>query len=187
MVSSEKNFIKRLQKRQEDSLDYVIEHYLVMVKGTVSKVLAPFGESGAIEECVNDVFLAIWENSHQFKGSAEDFRKWVYTVARYQAIDYYRRLKKQQMCVLPEEMADYAPSAEEKLLAEETAGDVAALLDCLPPLDRQIFIMKYLLDEKPEDIARTLGLSRAAVDNRVYRGKKKLGNNLINRMEGQCL
>ena len=37
MSCNEKNFIKRLQKKKEDGLEYVIDHYLAMVKGTVVK------------------------------------------------------------------------------------------------------------------------------------------------------
>ena len=187
MSCNEKNFIKRLQKKKEDGLEYVIDHYLAMVKGTVVKVLGPLGESGAVEECVNDVFLAIWENSQQFDGSVEDFRKWVYTVARYQAIDHYRKLKRHPLCALPEEWTEQVPSAEEELLQHEAAEDVAALLETLPPTDRQIFMMKYLLGVKPEEIASCLGISRSAVDNRVYRGKKKLGQTLRHQMGGGLL
>lgn len=187
MSCNEQNFIKRLQKKKEDSLEYVIDHYMAMVKGAVVKVLGPLGENGAIEECVNDVFLAIWNNSQQFSGDAVDFRKWVYTVARYQAIDYYRKLKRHQTCELPEEWSEQAPSAEEELIAQEAEGDAAALLDTLPPMDRQIFMMKYLLGVKPEEIASRLGISRSAVDNRVYRGKKKLGQTLVHQMGGELL
>lgn len=186
MSCNEQNFIKRLQKRKEDGLEYVIDHYLAMVKGTVTKVLGPLGERGAIEECVNDVFLAIWDNSQQFSGSTEDFRKWVYTVARYEAIDYYRRMKRQPLaCELPQEWSEYEVSAEENLLLKEAQGDLVMLLESLPPLDGQIFMLKYLLGMKPEEIARQLGISRAAVDNRVYRGKKKLEQKLINQMGGE--
>lgn len=34
--------------------------------------------------------------------------------------------------------------------------------------------MKFFLGVKTEDIAARFGLTRAAIDNRVYRGKKKL-------------
>ncbi len=33
--------------------------------------------------------------------------------------------------------------------------------------------MKYLLGMKTEEIGDKLGLTRAAIDNRVYRGKKE--------------
>jgi RNA polymerase sigma-70 factor (ECF subfamily) len=38
--------------------------------------------------------------------------------------------------------------------------------------------MKFFLGIKSDDIAKKLGLSRAAVDNRIYRGKKKLSKEI---------
>lgn len=40
--------------------------------------------------------------------------------------------------------------------------------------------MKYLLGLKTEEIGEKLGLTRSAVDNRIYRGKKKLQQNATN-------
>jgi len=34
--------------------------------------------------------------------------------------------------------------------------------------------MKYFLNMKNEEIGRQLGLTKASVDNRLYRGKKRL-------------
>ena len=34
--------------------------------------------------------------------------------------------------------------------------------------------MKFFLDIKSEDIAKRLGVTKASIDNRIYRGKKKL-------------
>ena len=41
-------------------------------------------------------------------------------------------------------------------------------------LDQPVFIMKYYLELTNNEIANTLGLTKAAVDNRLYRGKKEL-------------
>ncbi len=38
------------------------------------KILSDINKD-AIEECVNDVFLAIWQNAKQFEGQPEDFKK----------------------------------------------------------------------------------------------------------------
>lgn len=45
-------------------------------------------------------------------------------------------------------------------------------------MDREIFVMKFFLDCKTEEIAQKLGLTNTAVDNRVYRGKKRLYQNV---------
>lgn len=173
------NFLQRLKKQKEDALEFIVDEYYALVKGTVMKVLSPFGQSGAVEECINDVFLAIWNHSGTFHGDETDFKKWVYKIAKFQAIDYYRRLSKRQEAQLQEHMPETAASLEEHVLKQEDADELLTLLRTMPPLDQQIFTMKYYLDIQPEMIAQRLGISRSVVDNHVYRGKKKLRQQIL--------
>ena len=53
----------------------------------------------------------------------------------------------------------------------EDREELLKLINQLEPLDQKVFIMKYLLGMKTEEIGDKLGLTRAAIDNRVYRGK----------------
>ena len=54
----------------------------------------------------------------------------------------------------------------------EDREELLMLINQLEPLDQKVFIMKYLLGMKTEEIGDKLGLTRAAIDNRVYRGKR---------------
>ena len=163
----------------------------------MTKVLAPLGEEG-IEECINDVFFAIWEHADQFNGEEADFKKWVYRIAKYKAIDYYRRLAKTQGKVIPfceEEGLHKAYQGEQPghltgsfqtspieniVLDKEQKEEVLKLIRTLEPLDQQIFILKYFLEMKSVEIGKQLHLSQTAVDNRLYRGKKKLDKRVAN-------
>ena len=53
----------------------------------------------------------------------------------------------------------------------EDREELLKLINQLEPLDQKVFIMKYLLGMKTEEIGDKLGLTRAAIDNRVRRGK----------------
>ena len=180
MSCTPKNYLHRLRKHKEDALEYIVDEYFAWVKATVSNVLNPLGQSGAVEECINDVFLAIWNHVDSFQGDEADFKKWIYKVAKYQAIDYYRKLTRHQMDQLPDELPEQAASAEELLLKKADHQEVIELLQTLPMLDQQIFTMKYFLEMKSEAIAELLGVSRSVVDNHVFRGKKKLRQQFIN-------
>lgn len=48
------------------------------------------------------------------------------------------------------------------------------LLDQLNEVDKKIFVMKYFLEMTSEEIAKKVGVTKMAVDGRVYRNKKKL-------------
>ncbi|MGF7058531.1 sigma-70 family RNA polymerase sigma factor [Brassicibacter mesophilus] len=174
MRCDERNYIKRLKKKKEDSLEFIVDKYLGLVKGTVYKVLGPIEIEGASEECINDVFLAIWNHGDQFEGDEEEFKKWVYKIAKYQAIDYYRKLVKREEVSLEDNSLIHAKSTEDQVVLNEDKKELMNLINTLQPIDRKIFIMKYFLGNKSDEIASQLGLTRTAVDNRVFRGKKKL-------------
>lgn len=174
MKSNERNFVKRLQRQKEDALEFVVDTYLPIIKGITYKVLTPLNDQGVIDECINDIFLSIWNNSRKFKGDTIDFRKWICTIAKFKAIDYYRKVSKEV-----EVSSDYMDvnadlSAEEEVILLEDRTELIKLINQLGPVERDIFIMKFFLGLKTEEIAQKLGLSNAAIDNRVYRGKKKL-------------
>lgn len=75
MKLNETNYIQKLKNGDKKALDYIVDQYLPLVKGTVRKILMQFNDSGLIEECINDVFLSVWNNADKFKGKTEDFKK----------------------------------------------------------------------------------------------------------------
>ncbi|MFS0639239.1 sigma-70 family RNA polymerase sigma factor [Mesobacillus foraminis] len=179
MKCTDANFIKRLKKQKEDALDYVIEHYSSLVHGICYKILSNISTE-AIEECMNDVFLTAWQNAKQFKGEPEDFKKWIAMMAKYKAIDRYRQLEKQRAREQSDEFLHEHPDrvdVQMHVLKKEEKNALLLALATLPELDRDIFMMKYSLHLTAAEIAQSLNLSLSAVENRLYRGKKKLAQN----------
>ncbi len=179
MKSNEKNFIKRLKRQKEDALEYVIDQYLSLVKGVIYKVLAPLQQDYIVDECINDIFLSIWDNIEQFKGDNDDFRKWLCVIAKFKAFDYYRRAVKNREISSehPDLLID--PSVEEVVIQLENQEELVKLINTLDAIDRKIFIMRFFIGMNTKDIAIQVGLTGAAVDNRIYRGKKKLQQQAI--------
>lgn len=175
MKSNQTNFIKRLKSGKEDALDYIVDHYFSLIKGIVYKILVPLNRNGLIDECINDIFLSIWHNAKKFKGSDEiAFKKWICTIARFKAIDYYRKVTKKY-----EISTDYLEiagnnSVEQSIISQENYEELMKLIYQLDPIDQKIFIMKFLLDLHSDEIAQKLGMTSSAINSRIYRGKKKL-------------
>ncbi|MCA1054348.1 sigma-70 family RNA polymerase sigma factor [Rossellomorea aquimaris] len=180
MKSSSTHFIVRLKKQKEDALEFIIDEYMPLVKTIAVKVLHGMRQPD-IDECVNDVFLTVWQNAHQFHGERQDFKKWIGMIAKYKAIDRYRQAKRQQEREQSDERLVEKASTfrtEESILKQEERNELLAAISRLQDDDRDIFLMKYYLELSNGEIADTLGLSKAAVDNRLYRGKKILATNL---------
>lgn len=169
-------FIIRLKKHKEDALEYVIDEYMPFVKAIAIKILS-YQHSNAVDECVNDVFLSVWQNAHQFGGDAADFKKWIGMITKYKAIDLYRQLEKQherEEGPVALETVRTGQDLQQQVLGTEEKNELLFAIGQLDVLDRDIFMMKYFMELSNSEIADALGLTKAAVDNRLYRGKKKL-------------
>jgi len=181
MISNENNYIRRLKNRKEDALLYILDNYLPLVKGTVYKVLGPVGDEGLIEECINDVFISVWNNASKFRGDDDtSFKKWLYVIAKFKAIDCYR--SKMRNCEILLDFIEIPNnfSAEDDFIVMENQENLIKLINSMEPLDKDIFVMKFFLGYKSEDIALKLNVSKSSVDNRIYRGKRKLREKALN-------
>ena len=179
MWCNEKNYIKRLQKEKEDALEFIVDMYLPLVKGVAYKILSPLENNGIIEECINDIFLSVWNNSKKFNGENNDFKKWICAIAKFKSIDYYRKEVKKSEFALDNLNILGKSSPEDELILTEEREELLRVINTLEPIDKNIFILKFFLGKKAREIAEKLNLSKASVDNRICRGKKKLKTKLL--------
>ena len=131
-----------------------------------------------MNECCNEILLSIWKNSKKFTGEPMEFQKWVCVIAKYKAVDCIRsEMRKKESLSLQLDFTADALTYPQNMLLEEHEN-IHAILSKLKPVDQKIFIMKYLLDFDTEEIARQLQMTKSAIDNRLYHGKKKLKKSL---------
>lgn len=173
MKCNETNYIKRLKNQKDDALEYIVDKYIPLVKGTIYKILSPLKNEGILEECINDVFISVWSNSDKFNGSNDDFKKWIYAIAKFKAIDYYRKEIKQ----INKDIKINTPFnnlLEDEIIAIENKHELMMAIDSLDKMDKEIIIMKFFLGFKSQDIARKFNVTKSSIDNKIYRIKKKL-------------
>jgi RNA polymerase sigma factor (sigma-70 family) len=86
---TEENFVAQIKLRNEDALEYVLDHYGWILKTVIKRHLASL--PNLYEECMNDCLLAIWNNIEQFDPARNSFQNWAGAIAKYKAIDYVRK------------------------------------------------------------------------------------------------
>ncbi|MFJ7733419.1 sigma-70 family RNA polymerase sigma factor [Lysinibacillus sp. NPDC097231] len=173
------DFIERLQRHDEKALKYVVEHYLGLVKAITLKILEKPSDYMLVEECVNDVFLLIWQKSHYFTGDEADFKKWLGMITKYKAIDIYRKQQKHLATLSMDSIPPLIASDNIEQQLDRLYAKELLLLEImhLPDLDRELFLMRYYLEYSNSEIAEILHISKSAVESRLYRGKKRLAKN----------
>ena len=173
MKANEHNFIDLIKKRKEEGILYVIDTYGGLLNAIVRKRL--FTAPDRAEECMNDIFLGIWRNIDSFDESKGSFESWIAGVARLEAIDTLRKMKRELQTVSIEDME--IPQEEPSFLElteQELSKETEEILGCLKPRDQELFRRIFIDQEEPEEAGEALGISRDNVYVRLFRGKQKI-------------
>ena len=173
MRANEHNFIRLLRQRKEEGILYVIESYGGLIRSVVWKRLSGFPDRA--EECMNDIFLGIWQNIDSFDERKGSFANWAAGVARLEAIDMLRKIQREKSTVSIEDVEILQEDrALLELVEQEISEETEAVLNCLSPKDRELFRRIFIEQEEPETVGNAMGMSRDNVYVRIFRGKKKI-------------
>ena len=167
MVVNEDNFILHLRKRNEKALYYVIDNYGGLIKGVIKKHL--YNLQSVQDECINDVFLAIWNNIDSFDEERSTFKNWIMGICRFKAIDYKRKYLKHIEYDSVENIDLMEEDFSEELIKEELSEEVNKMMKCLKEKDRQIFYKLYIEERKIEEVSCDMGMKKEAIYNRISR------------------
>lgn len=171
--------IGQLKKKKEFALEQAMDIYIDPVYSLASTILRGYGQTVDIEECVQDVFIDAWNKISEYDPGRGKLKTWLLILCKYKALSYKRRLCRQNRVFKIEDLKREsqqieASNVEASFLAKEERQKIIEAIRSLPDLDRQIFLRVYILDESIEEVSKSLGLSRQAVDNRLWRGRKAL-------------
>jgi RNA polymerase sigma-70 factor (ECF subfamily) len=182
---------RRLLAGDPQVLEEIIDVYGSLVYRLVARILAGSGDRRDVEECCSDAFLEVQRKREQFDPARSGFQTWVLMLARYQALNYRRRWERKNNPAgnaIPVE--DVPPAAltggtvfaspERLVLKQEEREKISAALALLAVSEREILYRRYYLEQSVGEIAETLGISRGAVDSRLWRARRRLKERLRN-------
>lgn len=167
------NYISKLRRHNEKALEFVVREYGGQVKAAVYKKLSGMPEE--IEECMDDVFLDVWNNIDRFDESKGSFRNWITAIARFRSIDYLRRYSRR---CSEEDISEYENKLANdnmlEIINEDISDSMEKLLGGLSDEDRDIILRYYWDDENVEKIADDYGVSSSSIYSRMSRARRRL-------------
>lgn len=162
-----------IKNRNEKGMEFLINEYAALIKSIVKMHLYNLPQYH--EECINDVYLRIWNNIDSFDKGKNILKNWIAAIAKYRAIDYKRKyLKTLEQIDISEVNIESDFVIEKEALKNELDYEVEELLKNLNPLDKKIFIKLFVKEESIEEISKEFNIKPSAIYNRVSRGKSKL-------------
>jgi RNA polymerase sigma factor (sigma-70 family) len=201
---SDDDLAQQLHERNPDALETLIARYSREMYYFIRLVLEGIGVAQDAEECANDLFVAIWQEIETFDVNRGTLRTWLTMRAKYIALDRRRHLSRRQTHILQsaDENRQYASSdgggnrkgdgwgyennnrvalpphpeasMEHLLEQSERREELRQALATLPELDRYLIYQRYFKFASTEELAAKTGLTRHAVDTRLWRARKSL-------------
>lgn len=129
------------------------------------------GDPSYAEDLVQETLIAIHSRRDSYDPS-KPITAWVYAIARYKMIDYFRRTKTTGISVPVDQIGELFSS--ERADSTDAARDVASLLHHLPSKQRIAIQLVKLEDLSVREAATRTGMSESDIKISIHRGIKKL-------------
>jgi RNA polymerase sigma-70 factor, ECF subfamily len=132
------------------------------------------------DDLANEVFARVFRTLSTFRGDAERFRSWVFTVAHNASVDDLRR-RASRPTAADVDVADCAPltaDPADEVLERLATERVEHLLAALPPQQRDVYFLRVIGDLSIAQTAAVLGKSYEAVKALQRRGARTLKEKL---------
>ena len=150
-------------------------------KSVHALVWRKIGDFHIAEEITQDTFLKAYQRLSTLK-EPQRFLSWLYVIATNRCKAWHR---KKRLWTQPLDKAsnselekaaysNYVIEQNKRDLAETQRDIVKKLLAKLPESDRTVITLYYLAEMTYEEISNFLGVSEAAIRNRLYRARNKL-------------
>jgi RNA polymerase sigma-70 factor (ECF subfamily) len=131
-----------------------------------------------VEDVESEVWMSVTRGLTSFAGAEDEFRRWVFTIARRRAIDAGRRRRRQpQTCAI--DTADLAAAGQVDVDDHLDGLEAAlALLRQLNPQQREIVALRVIVGLDVRETAHVIGSSEGAVRIACHRGLRTLARQL---------
>jgi len=138
------------------------------------------GNQATAEDLFQETWIRVLEKGHQYDGKSK-FSTWLMTIAHNVAIDHLRKRTNASLDEMrdTEDGAPFEPPAKgrspfEEAAASEDRARIQAALDEIPPIFREVLVLRFQEQMKLEEIAKLVGIPLATVKTRLYRGVQAL-------------
>lgn len=170
----EQKIIELLFARSEPALSELDRSYGRLVQSIMGHIL---NDEEDIKECVNDTWLAVWNTIPPQR--PDSLLNYVCRIAKNKALHRYRdehRKKRSAVMVALDELSEFLPgdSLDEQYNMRETIRILNAFLAEQTEENRNIFVLRYWVGLRPDEIAIKTGLTKNTIAIRLTRMRKGL-------------
>jgi RNA polymerase sigma-70 factor (ECF subfamily) len=179
--ATEQELVQRVQTGDAAAFDALFHQCCGKVFHQATRFL---GNAAEAEEVVQEVFLAVYEKAHTFRGDAT-FSTWLFRLTANAALSRLRRRKRGKEVAMEEYLprfrpdghhlvrpvVDWSANLEERLADAQLQQLLREAIELLQPLDKAVLVLSDFEDLSNKEIGEALGLTVPAVKARLHRAR----------------
>ncbi len=173
---SDETLVKQALKGKKSAWVTLVKRY---EKNLYNYTLRMVSNPDDAMDLMQDVFVAVFRNLPSFRGDSP-FKGWMFKIAHYRCIEFYRRKKPtQSLDDIPEQEEqadDICPEAN--MYNGQQANMLHGAMQLLPVNQKLVVELKFFQHCTFDDIAEQLGISVNTAKSRLYSALDKLKGHL---------
>jgi RNA polymerase sigma-70 factor (ECF subfamily) len=164
-------------------------------RGVYLMLLGLLRNEAEAEDAAQDTAIKVFQNLHNFRGDSQ-FRTWVLSIARNEGLGRLRKQAARREDSLEadtdEQTGDYTPAIltswreipSEALQRKELGAMLRTAIDELPPIYRNVVLLRDIEEMDVRETAAVLGIADGAVKVRLHRARALLQKHLAPQLRG---
>lgn len=175
----DQDIVKLLEERDEKAIELMAQRYEKLIRYIAVTVLQH--RETAVEECINDVYLKVWNSGSSYDYEKASFKTYLKAITRNAALNHLRKMKRleeleglDESDTLQSEYIDHSQNLEQKMIFQEEVQALNIILHNLKKKDRELVLRRFYYLQSTRQIAAAMEMSENAVDSKLSRLRKKI-------------
>jgi len=169
----------------EDNFEELVRRYQRPITGYIYRMLNNYDASLDVTQ---EVFIKVYNSLEKYSAEFK-FSTWLYRIAHNAAIDYMRRNSVSQQSLEAEnadgtyqlQIESSQPNPEQMRERSEWRTEIDTVVKCLPPLYRELIVLRHTQDLSYDEIAEVTNLPLGTVKNRLFRAREMMREMFVER------
>jgi RNA polymerase sigma-70 factor (ECF subfamily) len=162
----------RTPSKKEEGFRLLLQRYQERLYWHIRRLVLEHEDANDV---LQNVFIKVYRNLHQFKGDAKLFT-WLYRIATNETLTFLNKKKKKQTISLEQQLYDLANTLEADTFFDGSEAQIKLqqAIFCLPEKQKMVFNMRYFEEMSYKEIAAILDTSVGGLKASYHHAVKKI-------------